>query len=103
MKFTPTKRGSRKSFRHAEGGGRKKFWGSLNAVVLAILKGGGEKRFHSLKGGHEMFYCLEGGRSKKFQTHDFPAQPAQPTQPPNPLLMTIPLHTCGWVSVVFFK
>ena len=49
MKFYPYKMGGGKSFSHAEGG--HKFWGSFfffflhSNEVLAILKGGGSKKF----------------------------------------------------------
>ena len=61
------KRGDRKSFSIAEGGGGHSFWVVLTQQleVLAILieGGGGAETFHSLKGGgaRKVLPCLDWG------------------------------------------
>ena len=63
--YTPTKRG----------GGRKRFWGSFYVVALAILKGGGLKKFPLFKrgGGAKGLTLSWGeGRTKCFKPAIFP-------------------------------
>ena len=79
MKFYPYQKGggAEKALAMLKGE-HKKFWDSFY-VVLAILKGGGEKSLPSLKGGGAKSFTVLRGGAKSFGSAIFPF-----SSPPSP-------------------
>ena len=79
MKFYPYKKGGRKRFSHAEGGGgTNSFWGiflcsSLKFYPYCLRGREGARSFQPLKvGGAKSFTLLRGWGRKKFRSRVFP-------------------------------
>ena len=95
VKLPLRKGGAEKVLAMMKGGGHKKFWGSFYAVTSSLrhIVGGREKFLLFKRGVRKVFPCLEGGGTKCFGPAIFPL-----CCPPLPVINDQSLRISVWVA-----